>query len=123
MKRPPGRKSGWVRLLGREISSNPVRSEDGERDRGHADYRHLAQAIHARMMMLAAIAGSIHDINPRLLDHACLNLSAQDILRFLGRRWHPRCDGEVLTDCKKECWPGARIKHRVKNNWLKRYDK
>ena len=29
----------------------------------------------------------------------------------------------MLTDCKKDRWPGARIKHRVKNNWLKMYDK
>jgi hypothetical protein len=60
---------------------------------------------------------------PRLLDHAALNFSAKDILSFLGRRLHPRFDGEVLTDCKKDRWPGARIKHRVKNNWLKMYDK
>src|SRR4051812_17553859 len=60
---------------------------------------------------------------PRLLDHACINFQAQDILTFLGRRLHPRFDGEVLTDCKKDRWPGARIKHRVKNNWLKMYDK
>jgi hypothetical protein len=30
---------------------------------------------------------------------------------------------EVLSDCKKERWPGARVKHRMKNNWLKMYDK
>ena len=60
---------------------------------------------------------------PRLLDHAVVNFSAKDILTFLGRRLHPRFDGEVLTDCKKDRWPGARIKHRVKNNWLKMYDK
>jgi len=36
---------------------------------------------------------------------------------------HPRFDGEVLTDLKKGRHPGARIKHRVKNNWLKMYDK
>jgi len=59
----------------------------------------------------------------RLLDHAAVNFSAQDILGFLGRRLHPRFDGEVVTDCKKDRWPGARIKHRVKNNWLKMYDK
>jgi hypothetical protein len=29
----------------------------------------------------------------------------------------------VLTDGKKDRWPGARVKHRVKNNWLKMYDK
>ena len=42
---------------------------------------------------------------------------------FLGRRFHPRFDGEVLTHCQKGRWPGARIKHRMKNNWLKMYDK
>jgi hypothetical protein len=60
---------------------------------------------------------------PRLLDHAAVNFSAQDILTFLGRRLHPHFDGEVLTECKKDRWQGARVKHRVKNNWLKMYDK
>jgi hypothetical protein len=66
-----------------------------------------------------ALAG----LYPRLLDHAAVNFSAQDILTFLGRRFHPRFDGEVLTTCRKDRWPGARIKHRMKNNWLKMYDK
>ncbi len=59
----------------------------------------------------------------RLLDHAAVNFSAKDILTFLGRRFHTRFDGEVLTHCQKGRWPGARIKHRMKNNWLKMYDK
>ncbi len=63
------------------------------------------------------------ELYPRLLDHACLPFGAQDILTFLGRRLHPCFDGEVLTDCKTDRLPGARIKHRVKNNWLKMYDK
>ncbi len=60
---------------------------------------------------------------PRLLDHATLQFSAADILTFLGRRLDPRFAGEVLTDCKKQRWPGARVKHRMKDNWLKMYDK
>lgn len=60
---------------------------------------------------------------PKLLDHAVLQFSAEDILTFLGRRLHPRFDGEVLTTCKKDRCRGARVKHRVKNNWLKMYDK
>jgi hypothetical protein len=36
---------------------------------------------------------------------------------------HPRYEGEVLTRCQKQRWPGARIKHRVGDNWLKMYDK
>jgi hypothetical protein len=66
-----------------------------------------------------ALAG----LYPRLLDHAAVNFSAKDILCFLGRKFHPRFEGEVLTDCQKGRWPGARIKHRMKNNWLKMYDK
>jgi hypothetical protein len=65
-----------------------------------------------------ALAG----LYPRLLDHAAVNFSAKDILTFLGRRLHPRFEGEVLTHCQKDRWPGARIKHRMKNNWLKMYD-
>jgi hypothetical protein len=66
---------------------------------------------------------SLAELFPRLLDHAVVNFSAQDILTFLGRRLHGRFDGEVVTECKKDRWPGARIKHRMKNNWLKMYDK
>jgi hypothetical protein len=66
-----------------------------------------------------ALAG----LYPRRLDHAAVNFSANDIRGFLGRRFHPRFDGEVLTDCQKGRPPGARIKDRVKTNWLKMYDK
>ena len=59
----------------------------------------------------------------RLLDHAALHFAAQDILSFLGRRLYTQFDGEVITECKKDRWPGARIKHRVKRNWLKMYSK
>lgn len=60
---------------------------------------------------------------PRLIDHALLQLSADDVLRFLGRRLYPHFDGEVLTLCRKQREPGTRIKHRMKGNWLKMYDK
>jgi hypothetical protein len=66
---------------------------------------------------------ALAQLYPRLLEHALLHFGANDILTFLGRRLHPCFDGEVLTTCKKERQPGARIKHRVKNNWLKMYDK
>ncbi len=66
-----------------------------------------------------ALAG----LYPRLLDHAAVNFSAKDILGFWGRKFHPRFEGEVLTHCQKGRWPGARIKHRMKNNALKMYDK
>lgn len=60
---------------------------------------------------------------PRLLDHAVVNFSAKDILTFLGRKLNGNFLGEVLTDCKKKRDPGARVKHRMKENWIKMYDK
>jgi hypothetical protein len=45
----------------------------------------------------------------------------------LGRKLNRRFLGEIISDMKEGGWrkriPGARIKHRVKENWLKMYDK
>ena len=62
-------------------------------------------------------------IYQRLIDHSLLHFSADDVLRFLGRRLCPQFDGEVLTLCRKQREPGTRVKHRMKGNWLKMYDK
>ena len=58
-----------------------------------------------------------------LLDYAVLTFTPKDILRFLGRKWDRRFDGEVHTHYESERWFGTRIKHRMKTNWLKMYDK
>jgi len=42
---------------------------------------------------------------------------------LLGRKWHERFDGEVQTRYKSVREPGACIKHFMKRNWLKMYDK
>jgi hypothetical protein len=73
--------------------------------------------------VLFASRSKLAELYPRLLDHAVVNFSAQDILTFLGRKLHGNFQGEVLTDLKKRRCPGARVKHRVKDNWLKMYDK
>jgi hypothetical protein len=59
----------------------------------------------------------------KLVEYAVLTFSAKDILGFLGRKYDRRLQGEVQTDYKTDRWPGARIKHRMKRNWLKMYDK
>lgn len=58
-----------------------------------------------------------------MLKHATLCFSAEDVLTFLGRKLHGQFQGEVLTDMKKKRFPGARVKHRMKENWIKMYDK
>src|SRR5262249_58497735 len=111
----------WTKILDRLARRvNPLMFERWFR--GLCDYWVVDQAEYATDLIFTsreALAG----LSPRLLDHAAVNFSAKDVLSFVGRRLHPRCDGEVLTDCQKGGWPGARIKHRMKNDWLKMYDK
>ncbi len=67
----------------------------------------------------AALAG----LYRQLVDHAVVTYTPKDILGFLGRKWDDRFDGEVHTHCENDRWFGTRIKHRLRRNWLKMYDK
>lgn len=68
-------------------------------------------------------ANALQPLYEKLVKHATLCFSAEDVLTFLGRKLHGNYQGEVLTDSKKKRWPGARVKHRAKENWIKMYDK
>jgi len=65
---------------------------------------------------------ALKNLYAKLLEHATLCFGAEDVMTFLGKRLNGVFKGEVVSDFKKR-WPGARIKHRVKNNWIKMYDK
>jgi hypothetical protein len=65
---------------------------------------------------------SLQAVIPELNAYAILNFSAEDVLRFLGRKLHPSFKGEVISDNKRRP-EGIRIKHRVKRNSIKMYDK
>jgi len=64
----------------------------------------------------------LKDLYRKLLRHATLCFSAEDVLTFLGRKLNGNFQGEVLNSSNKR-WPGARVKHRMKGNWIKMYDK
>jgi len=65
---------------------------------------------------------------PRFVQHGMTALASPDILRFLGKalssdgQVHHAFTGEVTTDLKRR-QEGVRIKHRVKQNSIKVYDK
>ncbi len=65
---------------------------------------------------------ALEKLYPKLLKHATVCFGAEDVLTFLGRKLHGNFKGEVLNDCKKRP-RGARIKHRMRANWIKMYDK
>ena len=112
---------GWVQRLGRWARrANPLL---GQRWLGQRDYYWVIDQAEYSTDVLFTSPAALANLYPRLLDHAALQFSAEDLLTFLGRRLHPRFDGEVLTTCRKDRRRGARVKHRVKNNWLKMYDK
>jgi hypothetical protein len=65
---------------------------------------------------------SLMVLMPDLFEHASLNFSAEDVMRFLGRKLHGNFKGDVTTDLKKRP-EGRRVKHRMKRNSIKMYDK
>ena len=68
--------------------------------------------------MLFTSRTALRALYARLLRHATLCLRAEDVLTFLGRKLHGRFAGEILNDWKRR-WPGARVKHWMKANWIK----
>jgi hypothetical protein len=66
------------------------------------------------------------ELYPQLLSHSTLCFGAQEVMNFLGRKLRGNFQGEMVSAlssfvCRRT--GGSRIKHRVKENWLKMYDK
>jgi hypothetical protein len=59
---------------------------------------------------------------PRFIEHAVLELSAEDTLRFLGRKPNGNLKGEVTSSLKRRP-EGYRVKFRMRRNSIKMYDK
>jgi len=71
-------------------------------------------------------ATGLRELYPRLLSHSTLCFGAEEVMNFLGRKLTGRFEGEVVSDlssfaCRRV--GGSRSKHRVKQNWMKMYDK
>ena len=110
----------WPKILERYARKvNPLLQEELK---GLTHYWVIDQAEYATDVrfadkhVLAALFG-------RLLSFALLTFSPKKIFCYLGRKWHERYDGEVQTHYKSVREPGACIKHFMKRNWLKMYDK
>ena len=65
------------------------------------------------------------ELNPlyrKLEQYAVIGLRAEDIMTYLGRKMRGNFCGEIGNHFSKR-WPGSRVKHRMKGNWIKMYDK
>jgi hypothetical protein len=110
----------WTSILDRlALQVNPLLRDvlDGYQTRWVTDQVEFATDL--LFTSRAALAG----LYRKLLDYAVTTFTPKDILTFLGRKWDRRFDGEVQTDYEDDRWFGTRIKHCMKTNWLKMYDK
>jgi hypothetical protein len=110
----------WSKILDRW--ANRVNPLLRELLRGYSLHWVVDQAEYATDLVFqsrAVLAG----LYRALLDYAVRTFTPKSILSFLGRKWDRRFDGEVHTHYESERWFGTRIKHRMKSNWLKMYDK
>lgn len=56
------------------------------------------------------------------VQHGIVNFKFEDVMTFMGRKVHHAFSGEVVSDIKRRPY-GVRIKHRMKQNSIKMYDK
>ncbi len=72
--------------------------------------------------VLFADRTALERLRPRLYEHAALCFGADQVMTFLGRRYRESFAGEVRTRWHRR-EPGGAVKHWVKGNALKMYDK
>ena len=65
---------------------------------------------------------ALAELYENLLKHATNCFGAEDVMTFLGRKLNGNFQGDIGNHYKKR-WPGARVRHRMKNNGIKMYDK
>jgi hypothetical protein len=112
----------WVKQLSKWARKvNPLLSQLPEWS--HLSYYWVIDQAEYSSDVLFADKSSLGELYPRLLNHAGVSFSAKDILVFLARTLHGNFQGEVLNSLQKQREPGARVKHWMKGNWLKMYDK
>ena len=65
---------------------------------------------------------ALADVYPGLVRHAMLHFQSPDVMRFLGRKASGNFTGEIVTSFKDRA-EGVRVKHWVRGNSIKMYDK
>ena len=89
------------------------------RDRDY--YWVMSQVEYATDVLFKSVR-ALQSLYRRMVEHARACVSAEDVLRFLGRKPHGHFQGEVQTHVGRRV-EGVRVVHRMKSNKLKMYDK
>ncbi|QVL33814.1 hypothetical protein KIH39_07880 [Telmatocola sphagniphila] len=111
----------WIKILDRWVRrANPLLKKDWL---NRCQYYWVIDRAEYSTDVLFRSREDLQALYPRLVDHSIQQFSADDLMKFLGRKLYPQFDGEILTLGRKKRAPGTRVKHRMKGNWLKMYDK
>lgn len=112
-------KQNWPKLLSKLARHfNPLL----QRELQEQEYYWVTDQAELATDVLFKSSQALESLYPRLLEHATLCFTAEDVLRFLGRKLMPTFTGEVQTHVGQRV-EGKRIKHAMKKNRLKMYDK
>ncbi len=120
-------RTDWPKLLAGLVSRVNPAERKIFRDTPVSYYWSLEQSEWASDVMFKSVA-ALAALYPRLIRHGMQHLGSVDVMRFLGRNVPARngrygtFKGEVVTDLRERP-EGMRIKHRVKGNSIKMYDK
>jgi hypothetical protein len=111
----------WPRVLNalaRKV--NPMLQVIGRA--GFGGYYWVADQVEYATDVMFKNRRALETLAPDLLNHATVSCGAEDVFRFLGRKLNGNFKGEVSTDLKGRM-EGRRVKHRMKRNSIKMYDK
>lgn len=89
---------------------------------GFGGYYWVADQCEIATDLMFKDRANLQSILPDLFEHAILQSSCQDTLRFLGRKLHGNFKGDATIDLKKRP-EGWRVKYFSKRNSIKMYDK
>jgi hypothetical protein len=115
----------WVRVLGRYAQRiNPLL---GELLAPMRYYWVTSQSEYSTDVLFRSRA-DLEELMPRLLQYSTLYFEARDVMTFLGRKLNGNFQGDLVTDQLDfsqlpRRLPGRRVKHRMKRNWIKMYNK
>jgi hypothetical protein len=114
-------RTDWPEALSRIARSmNPLHREIFEPY--PMDYYWSAYQTEWATDLLFRDPATLAKLYPTLVRHAMLHFKSPDVMRFLGRKANGHFIGEITTSFKDRA-EGVRVKHWVRGNSIKMYDK
>jgi hypothetical protein len=112
-------KQNWPKLLG-ELAQrfNPLVGKELRKQ----DYYWVTDQAEFATDVVFKDKSRLTSLYPRLIEHVRTCFTAEDVLKFLGRKLNANFRGEVQTWIKRRV-EGVRVVHKMKKNKLKMYDK